>query len=176
MSFKESIWFLYRTFVLFFLFLFQFKRRKTCTTETTIICWFPNKDKVIVVGIFRGIRMNYIIFLYNSQGHQGHQAVLIITFMIIEVSSNIRYPQRVAVTCNTCNYTIMYILCFIILNIAKSKRICTSDHFCTHAHDISNISPNARSSPFIRDYLRWVIMRFMAHDYTPPISVFITSD
>ena len=27
------------------------------------------KDKVIVVGIFRGIRMNYIIFLYNPQGH-----------------------------------------------------------------------------------------------------------
>ena len=44
MSFQESIRLLNCTFILIFLFFFQFKRSKACASEAAVICGLTNKN------------------------------------------------------------------------------------------------------------------------------------
>ena len=96
--------------------------------------------------------------------------------MIIYISANIRYTQRVAIPTNAIYNTIMDPLSFIRLDISEPETICCRNYLSTHTANIPHITTNPGSGAFVGYDLRWMIMRLMAHYNTPAFSSIICCD
>ena len=119
--------------------------------------------------------MNNIIFPYNAQGHQSHQTIFVISLMIIKITADVGNAQGVSIAGNPRHHAVVDPFGLVFFDLAKAERIGASNDFGAHAHHIPDIPTNTRSSTFIWNNLRWVIMRFMTHDHAPAVAVIVSS-